>query len=59
MSKPLFERTSLKLGCNAEYDKTGTHKLIPGPDMYIFFEKLPEVEFLLFLIDIVKPTINI
>ena len=33
--------------------------LILDPDMYIFFEKIQEVEFLLFLIDIVKPTISI
>ena len=34
-------------------------KLIPDPNMYIFFEKILEVEFLIFLIDIVKPTISI
>ena len=34
-------------------------ELITGPDMYIFFEKVQEVEFLIFLIDIAKPAINI
>ena len=34
-------------------------ELISDPDKYIFFEKGREVEFLIFLIDIVKPTISI
>ena len=34
-------------------------ELIPDPDMYIFFKKGQEVEFLIFLIAIVKPTIGI
>ena len=35
-------------------------ELISDRDMYIFFEKgTREVEFLIFLIDIAKPTINI
>ena len=34
-------------------------ELIPDPDMYIFFEKGTSGAFLLFLIDIAKPTINI
>ena len=33
-------------------------ELVPDPDMYIFFEKCT-VEFVIFLIDIAKPTINI
>ena len=33
-------------------------ELILNHDMYIFFEKVLEVEFLIFLIDIVKPTIS-
>ena len=37
MSKSLFERTSLKLGCNAQYDME--LELNSDPDMYIFFEK--------------------
>ena len=32
-------------------------KLIPDLDMYIFLRKVQEVEFLIFLIDIAKPTI--
>ena len=38
MSKPLFERINLQLGCNAQYDKSGTG-IIPDTDMYLFFEK--------------------
>ena len=34
-------------------------KLIPDPDMYIFFGKGMIVKFLIFLIDIVKPTTSI
>ena len=34
-------------------------ELIPDPDMYIFFEKGTSEGFLIFLIDIAKPTINI
>ena len=34
-------------------------ELIPDLDMYIFFEKVKEVEFLMFLVDTAKPTINI
>ena len=33
--------------------------LITDPDMYVFFEKRTRVEFLIFLIHIAKPTINI
>ena len=38
MSKPLFEHTSHNLECSAQYVKAEL-KLIPDPDMYIFFEK--------------------
>ena len=34
-------------------------ELIPDPDMYILFGKVREMEFLIFLIGIVKPTISI
>ena len=34
-------------------------ELIPDPDMYMFFEKGTSGGFLIFLIDIAKPTINI
>ena len=34
-------------------------KLISDPDMYIFFKKVQEAEFLIFLIDIVNPTVSI
>ena len=34
-------------------------ELIPDPDMYVFFAKGTNVEFLIFLIAITKPTINI
>ena len=34
-------------------------ELIPDSDMYLFFEKVREVEFLIFLIDIVKPAASI
>ena len=34
-------------------------ELIPHLDMFIFFEKVQEVEFLMFLINIAKPTINV
>ena len=42
----MFKMTKIKL------------ELIPDTDMYIFFEKDAAVEFLLFLIDTAKPTIN-
>ena len=35
------------------------HELIPDPDMYILLEKGTRGEFLIFLIDIAKQTINI
>ena len=31
-------------------------ELIPDPDMSIFFEKVEQLEFIIFLIDIAKPT---
>ena len=34
-------------------------ELIPHLDMFIFFEKLEEEEFLMFLINTAKPTINV
>ena len=34
-------------------------ELILDPDMYISLKKVQEVEFLIFLIDMVKPAINI
>ena len=34
-------------------------KLISDPDMYMFFKKIQEAEFLIFLIDIVNPKISI
>ena len=34
-------------------------ELITDPDMHIFFEKVLELEFLIFLIVLAKPTINI
>ena len=34
-------------------------ELVTDPDMKIFFEKVQEVEFLIFLIDIAKPAINV
>ena len=34
-------------------------ELIPDLDMFIFLEKEQEAEFLIFLIDIAKPAINI
>ena len=34
-------------------------ELMPDSDMYRFFEMVRELEFLIFLIDIVKPTISI
>ena len=34
-------------------------KLISDPDIYIFFKKIQEAEFLIFLIDIVNPKISI
>ena len=54
MSKSLFERIRFKLGCNAQNDRlfqviTCTYSL----------RKVQEVEFLIFLIDTAKPTINI
>ena len=55
MSKILSERAKFKLGCN---DKIG-FQFIPDPKMHIFFEKVQEAEFLIFLIDIAKSTINI
>ena len=39
MSKSLFERTSLKLGSNSQYDKSKS-RLISDPDIYIFLEKV-------------------
>ena len=34
-------------------------ELIPYPDIYLFFKKVWELEFFIFLIDRVEPTINI
>ena len=33
-------------------------ELFPNPDMFYFFKKVQELEFLIFLIDIAKPLIN-
>ena len=35
--KALFERTSLKLGCNVQYDKSKIR--FSEPDIYVLFEK--------------------
>ena len=35
------------------------HELISDPDIFIFLEKVRKAEFLIFLIDIAKPAINI
>ena len=38
----------------------GTTERIPDPDMYMYmYKKIREVEFLIFLIDLIKPTISI
>ena len=55
MSKSLSEQTSLKLGCNALYDKSRTRTYSIMTCTYSL-KKVREVEFLIFLIDIVKPT---
>ena len=48
------------LSCNAMLNMTKVElKLIPDSSMYILFEKVREEEFLIFLIDIVRPTTSI
>ena len=56
MSKSLFERTSWEAMLNMIKVEI---QFISDPNMYIFFKKVREVvEFLIFLIEIVKPTIS-
>ena len=58
LTPPSFLPAVLGLSSDAMLNtKKINPELISYPDMYIFFEK--EVEFLVFLIDIVKPTISI
>ena len=56
MSKSLFEHTSLSWDAMLNMKKVKL-KVIPNPD--IFLNKVQEVEFVIFLLDIIKPTINI
>ena len=56
MSKSLFERTSWEAMLNMIKVEI---QFISDPNMYIFFKKVREVvEFLIFLIEIVKPIIS-
>ena len=48
----IIEYTSLKFGCNAQYDDSGTRT-------YSRFLKVREVGFLIFEIGMVRPTISI
>ena len=48
----IIEYTSLKFGCNAQYDESGTRT-------YSRFLKVREVGFLIFEIGMVRPTISI
>ena len=53
MSAPAFSCVAIRIMTKMELE------LITEPDMYIFFEKVRDVEFPIFLIDIVKPAISI
>ena len=59
MSESLFKRTSIKLRCNAYYEKNWNSNLFQILTCTYPLKKVRQVEFLIFLTNILKPTVSI